>query len=77
MTAFSLPRLHARGTVVAGVREAAGPRVGSTAWRNVLDAVVDSRRRKAVRELRHHQSFGPLVTVMHVDLTTRELLPFE
>jgi len=76
MTTFSLPRTLSRGTVVAGVREEAGPRVGAQVWRSVLDAVVDSRRRKAVRELRKHQAFGPLITVLHVDLTTRELLPF-
>ncbi len=77
MTAFTLPRTLSRGTVVAGVREQAGPRVGTQVFRSVVDAVVDSRRRKAVRELRRHQAFGPLIGVMHVDLTTRELLPFD
>jgi hypothetical protein len=76
MTVFALPRRLSRGTVIAGVREQAGPRIGTQAWRSVIDAMVDSRRRKAVRELRKHQAFGPLITVMHVDLTTRELLPF-
>ena len=76
MTALSLPRSLSRGTVVAGVREQAGPRVGTVAWRSVVDAMVDSRRRKAVTELRRHQSFGPLISVMHVDLTTDELSPF-
>lgn len=76
MTAFTLPRSLSRGTVVAGVREQAGPRIGTQMFRSVVDAMVDSRRRKAVHELRKHQAFGPLITVMHVDLTTRELLPF-
>ncbi len=76
MTAFTLPRNLSRGTVVAGVREQAGPRIGTQVFRSVVDALVDSRRRKAVRDLRKHQAFGPLITVMHVDLTTREMLPF-
>lgn len=76
MTAFSLPRPMSRGTVVAGVREQVGPRVGSVAFRSMVDAMVESRRRKAVKELRKHQTFGPLISVMHVDLTTDELSPF-
>jgi hypothetical protein len=76
MTAFTLPRNLSRGHVVAGVREQTGPRIGTQLFRSVVDALVDSRRRKAVRDLRKHQAFGPLITVMHVDLTTREMLPF-
>lgn len=72
LTPARLSRLH----VVAGVREEAGPRVGRMAWRGVIDAVVDSRRKKAVQELRRHQAFGPLISVMHVGLHQDELLPF-
>ncbi|PSC05102.1 hypothetical protein SLNSH_09750 [Alsobacter soli] len=45
-------------------------------FRVVAEAGVEARRAKAVRELRKHQAFGPLVGVKYVGLTTEELLPF-
>jgi hypothetical protein len=41
-----------------------------------VEAVVDSRRRHALRELRRHQAFGPLISIKHIGLTRAELLPF-
>ena len=45
-------------------------------WRFLMAAAVDSRRRKAIRELRRHQAFGPLINIKHIGLTRDELLPF-
>jgi hypothetical protein len=45
-------------------------------WRSITEAIVDSRRRKAIRELRRHQAFGPLISIKHIGLTRDELLPF-
>lgn len=44
--------------------------------RSLAGAIVDSRRRRALREIRRHQAFGPLVSIKHIGLTRHELLPF-
>ena len=62
----------ARGFVAAPTR----PRFGFGFWRFVTEAIVDSRRRKALRELRRHQAFGPLINIKHIGLTQQDLLPF-
>ena len=72
MTTLRLSRLH----VVAGLREEAGPRVGHQMFRGVVDALMDSRRRHAVRELRSRQAFGPLIAVMHVEPSQDDSAPF-
>ena len=72
MTTLRLSRLH----VVAGLREEAGPRVGQQMFRGVVDAPIDSRRRHAVPEPPKRQAFGPLISVMHIDLSQDELSPF-
>ena len=44
--------------------------------RRLAEVIVDSRRRRAIRELRRHQAFGPLISIKHIGLTRDELLPF-
>lgn len=65
-------------TVSSGVRRtvAAPASSGFSFWRFLMEAAVDSRRRKAIRELRRHQAFGPLISIKHIGLTRDELLPF-
>ena len=38
-------------------------------------AIMDQRRRRALRELRRHQAFGPLINIRHIGLTRAELIP--
>jgi hypothetical protein len=45
-------------------------------FRAIAGAIVDSRRRQAIREMRRHQAFGPLISIKHIGLTRHELLPF-
>lgn len=61
-----------RGAIAAP----ANTRFGFGFWRAVTEAVVDSRRRRALRELRRHQAFGPLINIKHIGLTQQDLLPF-
>lgn len=49
---------------------------GGTLLRFIAGAIIDSRRRKAMREMRRHQAFGPLVSIRHIGLTRDELMPF-
>lgn len=44
--------------------------------RSLAGLIVDSRRRRALREIRRHQAFGPLISIRHIGLTRDELLPF-
>ncbi len=51
------------------------PRPIAALWSRLVLAMIDQRRRQALRELRRHQAFGPLVNVMHIGLTRAELIP--
>jgi hypothetical protein len=63
-------------TLRGAVAAPAAPALGFGFLRSLAEIVVDSRRRRAIRELRRHQAFGPLISVKHIGLTRDELLPF-
>ncbi|MFO1148193.1 MAG: hypothetical protein U1E62_07430 [Alsobacter sp.] len=65
-----------RGPAVLTARPRTVPAPGPGLFRRIVEAIVDSRRRKAIRDLRRHQAFGPLISIKHIGLTRDELLPF-
>jgi hypothetical protein len=65
-----------RGPTVVTARPRSVPAPGPGLLRRIAEAMVDSRRRKAIRDLRRHQAFGPLISIKHIGLTRDELLPF-
>jgi hypothetical protein len=63
-------------TLRGAIAAPAAPSFGFGFMRSIAEVIVDSQRRKAIRELRRHQAFGPLISIKHIGLTRDELLPF-